>query len=307
MELASPVGLAAGPAPNARWIDCFASLGYDLLTYKTVRDRAWRGFLLPNLLAVQGDFGRGFTVTEQFTGTITNSLGMPSMAPEAWTHDVRALVAKHGGKLLTVSVTATPSPSTPAEEVIRQFASLAQMVQALGAQGVELNLSCPNVHGRAEGELYADAELVGRIVDATRAAVGSRFPLFLKVGYLESYAALVQAANDDRVAYVAINAIRAPVRYPDGRSVFPDRGDAAGICGQAIQSHAVRAVTALAQLRRGGQQYHIVGVGGVIDEDSAVALLGAGADAIECATGALFDPALALRIKRRLLHDRLRR
>ena len=38
----SPVGIAAGPLPNSRWIEAYARLGYGLFTYKTVRTRRAR-------------------------------------------------------------------------------------------------------------------------------------------------------------------------------------------------------------------------------------------------------------------------
>ncbi|HLF50128.1 MAG TPA: hypothetical protein VJA45_12195, partial [Methylomirabilota bacterium] len=37
-----PIGVAAGPLPNSRWIEAYARLGYGLLTYKTVRTTARR-------------------------------------------------------------------------------------------------------------------------------------------------------------------------------------------------------------------------------------------------------------------------
>ena len=35
----SPLGIAAGPLLNGRWLLYYASLGFDILTYKTVRAR----------------------------------------------------------------------------------------------------------------------------------------------------------------------------------------------------------------------------------------------------------------------------
>ncbi len=46
----SPIGIAAGPLPNSRWIEAYARLGYGLLTYKTVRTAARPAFVQPNVL-----------------------------------------------------------------------------------------------------------------------------------------------------------------------------------------------------------------------------------------------------------------
>ena len=50
--LPSPLAIAAGPLLNGKWILYYASLGFDLLTYKTVRSRDWPCYDLPNLLPV---------------------------------------------------------------------------------------------------------------------------------------------------------------------------------------------------------------------------------------------------------------
>ncbi len=50
--IASPLGISAGPLLNGRWLLYYAALGYDVLTYKTVRSRARDCYALPNLVPV---------------------------------------------------------------------------------------------------------------------------------------------------------------------------------------------------------------------------------------------------------------
>ena len=40
LPVGSPLGIAAGPLLNGKWILYYAALGFDVLTYKTVRSRA---------------------------------------------------------------------------------------------------------------------------------------------------------------------------------------------------------------------------------------------------------------------------
>src|SRR6266567_3359373 len=40
LPVGSPLGVAAGPLLNGKWILYYAALGFDVLTYKTVRSRA---------------------------------------------------------------------------------------------------------------------------------------------------------------------------------------------------------------------------------------------------------------------------
>src|SRR5881275_3135762 len=49
LRVASPLAIAAGPLLNGRWILYYAALGFDILTYKTVRSRQRRSYPMPNL------------------------------------------------------------------------------------------------------------------------------------------------------------------------------------------------------------------------------------------------------------------
>ena len=88
-QLPSPLAIAAGPLLNGKWILYYASLGFDLLTYKTVRSRQWPCYALPNLLPVDVDAltGRGEQPIREradMQGSWAISFGMPSQAPDIW-------------------------------------------------------------------------------------------------------------------------------------------------------------------------------------------------------------------------------
>jgi len=296
----SPVAVAAGPAPNALWLEFFSGLGYDLLTHKTVRDRYWAGHPLPNILNVEGDFRNGFRASDEFRGTITNSLGMPSADPGRWQGEVRKVLQRCREKFVAVSVTATVNGESSVGDAVEQFASLAGMVKGTGAHAVELNFSCPNV-STGEGEVYADQKLCGRIVDSVRQEVGGSYPLLLKTGFLDDYNLLVEETCSGPTGYVVINAIPAEVRGPAGELVFSDRGGKAGVAGKAIFGFTKKAVEGLQSIRADGGEFKIFAVGGITEPAHALELISSGADVVESATGALHDPALALRIKKALL------
>src|SRR5205809_4625652 len=52
LRVSSPLGIAAGPLLNGRWVLYYAGLGFDVLTYKTVRSRPRPCYPLPNLQPV---------------------------------------------------------------------------------------------------------------------------------------------------------------------------------------------------------------------------------------------------------------
>src|SRR5207244_964147 len=47
------LGIAAGPLLNARWVEAYARLGYDILTYATVRSAFRPAWSLPNIRHVE--------------------------------------------------------------------------------------------------------------------------------------------------------------------------------------------------------------------------------------------------------------
>src|SRR5919198_819403 len=52
-HLNSPIGVAAGPLLNSKWIEAYSRVGFDVLTYKTVRSMAMPAHGLPNIRAVE--------------------------------------------------------------------------------------------------------------------------------------------------------------------------------------------------------------------------------------------------------------
>jgi hypothetical protein len=91
-RVASPLGMPAGPLLNGRWILYYASLGFDVLTYKTVRSGARECYPLPNLVPVNTPMLSGdeqqVRSTNDMQGSWAVSFGMPSAEPKKWRHDI---------------------------------------------------------------------------------------------------------------------------------------------------------------------------------------------------------------------------
>ncbi len=304
----SPVGLCAGPAYGYRWLDFYSELGYDILTQKSVRDDYLEPHPLPNIIAVEGNWKDGFIASERFTGSITNSFGIGSLAPKDWMKDLEPMVKNlPKDKSFKISVIPHTSKKT-SEETINSFVELSLIVKKLGADGVEFDLSCPNFTASegAKGEIYQDAKFTREITEAVRDEVGKGFPILLKVGYSHDYRKLVEEVASIASGIVAINAMPAPVYRKDGSSVFANRGNKAGVCGTAILQMGLDAVGHLVKLRgMNGADFAVIGVGGILNPDIAMKYLDLGADAIEIGTGAIYNPFLALEIKKALLERKV--
>src|SRR5438876_6928987 len=86
LPVGSPLGIAAGPLLNGQWILYYAALGFDVLTYKTVRSRFRACYPTPNLQPVEAgalrDVDGQLQTSETMRGSWAVSFGMPSKAPD---------------------------------------------------------------------------------------------------------------------------------------------------------------------------------------------------------------------------------
>ena len=85
-------GLPQGRCSIGRWLLYYAALGFDVLTYKTVRSRTRACYPLPNLQPVACDALHGgetrLPATDAMHGSWAVAFGMPSQSPDVWRADV---------------------------------------------------------------------------------------------------------------------------------------------------------------------------------------------------------------------------
>lgn len=302
IPVASPLGIAAGPLLNGRWLLHYAAAGFDVLTYKTVRSRARECYPLPNLVPVPNaevSPGAVLRPSDSMNGSWAISFGMPSAEPQTWSADIvqtRALLPR--GCVLSVSVVATPQDNWTLGQIADDYADCAKLAVESGADCIEANFSCPNVASQ-DGQLYQTPSAARTVAQRIRAAIGST-PLILKIGYVElpELAEQLVAAISDSVTGLAMtNCIGATVRSKN-RAYFD--GQIRGIGGNAIRRRSVAQVAMFSKCIADNQQsdLQIVGVGGVSSSQHVQDYLAAGAHAVHLATAAMLDTTLAQRIKR---------
>jgi len=301
----SPLGIPAGPLLNSGWIRYYAALGFDVLTYKTVRSRRRPSYDPPNLLPVSANVlsGEGTSVEAAADGagsaTWAISFGMPSKDPAVWRADVeRARLALRRGQVLTVSVVASPESDWTLGRIAQDFADCAGWAVESGAQAVEANLSCPNVCS-GEADLYLNAEAAGEIAAAVRERAG-KVPLILKIGLFQDRGqaeALVGAVHPWVDALSTANSITATVRGRSGEPLFG--GLRRGIGGAAITARCLEELKMLADIiRRAGAPLRLIGVGGVMTAADVRDRIAAGAHHVQLATAPMLDPLAGIRIRR---------
>lgn len=305
-DIASRIGAAACPVTTSNGIIALAKLGYDVLTYKTIRAQAAPVHPLPNIVYCKA---RSFlqstdayqriemsqTPTESMeTLVIANSFGNACPDAELVHKDIaRARAALLPGQVLQVSVYGDGRDES---ELANSFQKAALLAKDGGAHVIELNLSCPNIHG-GHGLLYHNVTCAARIVAAVVSAVGN-LPVTAKVGYFEHRKTLVQcmiaSARAGARGICGINTLPMHVVNQDGEPVFGASRAIAGISGAPLRDLALEFVRHAVQSNREHQLgLTIIGVGGVTKPEHFDGLLEAGADVVLSATGMMWDPLLA--------------
>jgi dihydroorotate dehydrogenase len=304
----SPLGIAAGPLLNGRWILYYASLGFDVLTYKTVRSQHRTCYPMPNLQPIAATKITGteaiLPVSTKMHGSWAVSFGMPSKSPEIWRADIEATrVALPKHKILAVSVVATPEDDWTIDDVADDFARCAKWAVDSGADCIEANFSCPNV-ASTDGHLYQHPEVAGIVAARIREAIGSK-PLLIKIGHVRdeiSAAELSKKLAPYADALVMVNCVSATVIDTQQNPLF--NGELRGIAGQAIRYVVLDQVRLFAQvIHQSALNLLLVGVGGIGTAEQVKAHVEAGSHAIQLASAAMLDPYVGLGIRHALMNE----
>jgi dihydroorotate dehydrogenase (NAD+) catalytic subunit len=152
-----------------------------------------------------------------------------------------------------------------------------------GVVAVEVNLSCPNLRGKA---MFAQDPSAA--ADAVAAASACGRPLWAKLTpHVASLVPVAEAvAGAGASAVTLVNTVLGMVIDVESRRPLLG-GVGGGLSGPAVHPVAVRAVY---DVRAALPDLPIVGVGGVSDGPTAVELLLAGASAVQVGTATFADP-----------------
>lgn len=310
-EVYLPLGIAAGPLLNGRFVKAALDKGFDIPVYKTVRTRKYAAHAWPNVLAVKpkGELRLDpgpLVGSEDYSEplSITNSFGVPSFDPEFWQPDLADAV-RHArrGQVVAASFQGTLSGRGDVQAYIDDFALAARLLKETGVGIIEANLSCPN-EGTAN-LLCFDVERARRVVERIREEIGA-LPLMVKAAYFRQ-----EGRDDERLrtfvrevgplvdAIVAINTLPAKIVDAKGQQALPGEGRlSSGVCGRSIRWAGLEMTRRLAALRADMElKFAIVGVGGLGDASDYGAYIAAGGDAAMTATAAMWNPRLAQEIK----------
>lgn len=310
-----PFGIPAGPLVNGNFIKAAMEKGFDIGVYKTVRTRAKKSNLWPNVLPIdiKGNLTseqarKGVTQKKDFTEplAITNSFGNPSFPVEVWQKDISEVVAwtnKRKGQMVCGMIEGTRwEPTFTDQDFIDDWVLAARLMNETKIHAIEANLSCPNEGDKVKQLICFDIPQSRRIAEAIKNQIGNT-PLVVKISYFEDEEALQRFVKElggivDGIS--AINTITAAVYDEKGNQALPG-GEwrlKSGICGTPIKWAGLEMVKRLKQLReKNNYSFEIIGVGGVSTPQDYEDYRQAGADVVMSATGAMWNPFLAQEIK----------
>lgn len=272
VHFANCVGLAAGFDKNGDYIDVLGSFGFGHIELGTVTPRPQPGNDKPRLFRIPQ------------AEALINRMGFNNRGVQ---HLVRRLQASKYAGIKGVNI--GKNADTPLERAQDDYLTCFQHVYPY-ADYVVVNISSPNTVRLRE--LQADDGLK-RIIEplleqriALSQQYGNFVPLLVKVAPDLADTAIVRLAQTARVlpveGLVATNTTveRAAV------SSFPYGNESGGLSGRPLFSQALHTVQLLRQEL--GPDFPLIGVGGVMNGESAMAMLNAGANLVQVYSGFVY-------------------
>ncbi|MBM4128827.1 MAG: dihydroorotate dehydrogenase [Nitrospira sp.] len=176
-------------------------------------------------------------------------------------------------------------------DTVREYVKLSEALDNAGVDGIELNVSCPNV--KRAGLLFGtDKKTLARLVSKVRQSVKQAVlitKLSPTVSNIQEFAKIAEGSGSDAISL--INTI--PGMAVDIETGKPKLANiTGGLSGPAIRPIAVRMVW---------EAYHavkipIIGMGGIINYGDAVEFMLAGATAVAVGTANFVNPTATISI-----------
>jgi dihydroorotate dehydrogenase (NAD+) catalytic subunit len=273
LELPNPVMTAAGTAGHGAELARYFDLSLiGAVVVKSLSVKPWAGNPSPRVCPVPGG--------------MLNSVGLQGPGVASWARDELPRLEVTGARVVA---SLWGQRLEDFEQAARALAEVVSKTSAVVA--VELNVSCPNLEDRSR--MFAHSpEATAAVVGAARGQLA--VPLFAKLSpntpdLLEVAGAALSAGADGLTLVNTLLGLAIDIEHR--RPALGAGGG--GLSGPALHSVALRAVY---ECRGAFPAAGIIGVGGISDGRGALAMLMAGADAIEVGTATLADPTAPLKV-----------
>jgi len=263
------------------------------------------------ILAASGPFGYGHQYRELFDLSLLGGIIVKGISPEPWEGNPPPRLAETTGGMLNAIGLQNPGLEKFLKEYlpslrgsgtkiivnvigcsVDEYAAVASRLDGVeGIDGLELNISCPNV--KAGGIAFGtDPASTGNVVSTVRKQTG--LPLLIKlspnVTDIASIARAAEEAGADGLSL--INTLSGMLI--DLEKKTPLLGNTfGGLSGPAIMPVALKMVWQVA----GAVKIPVLGMGGINSARDALQFIMAGARAVAVGTGLFYNPDLPAEIK----------
>ena len=258
LKLANPTMLAAG------------ILGYTGLSMKSVIE-AGAGAVVTKTMGLEPRTGYPNPTVVQTNCGLLNAMGLPNPGISHFKEEMKQLKNIEAPTILSIY------GFSPEE-----FANVAEIAVNIGADALELNVSCPHVK-KAGAEIGCDPLLLAEIVKEIKKRVD--IPVIVKltpnVANIGEIAKSAEEAGAD--AITAVNTVKAmAIEIETCRPILANKFG--GLSGPAIKPIAVRCVYDVYR----SVDVPIIGCGGISSWQDAVEFMLAGASAVQIGTCLLY-------------------
>jgi dihydroorotate dehydrogenase (NAD+) catalytic subunit len=258
LKLANPTMLASG------------ILGYTGLSLKSVIE-AGAGAVVTKSMGLEPRAGYPNPTVVQVDCGLLNAMGLPNPGISHFKEEMKEL--KSTGVPTILSIYGYSS---------EEFARVAEAAVKIGADAIELNVSCPHIE-KAGAEIGCDPLLLTEIVKEVKKKVAK--PMIVKltpnVANIGEIAEAAEKAGAD--AIIAINTVKAmSIEIETGRPLLANKFG--GLSGPAIKPIAVRCVYDVYR----SVDVPVIGCGGITCWQDAVEFMLAGASAVQIGTAIAF-------------------
>ncbi|MCG2708878.1 MAG: dihydroorotate dehydrogenase [Thermodesulfovibrionales bacterium] len=174
---------------------------------------------------------------------------------------------------------------------IQEYVRLSRILDDSGADGIELNVSCPNIK---KGGIFfgTDQKMLQKLLSKVRASVRNAVlitKLSPNVSYIQEFAKIAEECGSDAVSLINTipgMAIDIKTRRPRIANIT------GGLSGPAIKPIAVRMVYETFR----AVKIPVIGMGGIMNSSDAIEFMLAGATAVAVGTANFINPSATIDI-----------
>jgi len=275
LKFPNRIGLAAGLDKNGRCIDGLGAMGFGFIEVGTVTPKAQSGNPKPRM----------FRLPE--ANALINRLGFNNEGLDSFLHNVKQASFRRKGGILGLNI--GKNATTPIEHAADDYLTCLDGVYP-HADYVTVNISSPNTKNLRELQSDAALDALLGAIQSRRSALaeqhGKQVPIFVKIApdldeaQVSVIARTIQNNGMDGVVATNTTIARDQVAH------LQHGNETGGLSGAPVQQASNRVI---AQLRAAlGAKVPIIGVGGVMSGEDAVAKRKAGADLVQIYTGFIY-------------------